>query len=174
LIDSIRDEQPEARFIGVFVDEPAEEIAGTAQLLDLFAVQVHGEVPRLDDLLPPAQIIPAMGIKCETDGARLAAMSTDYGAVLADAFAEDKAGGTGKVFDHRIVQPFFERRRMFLAGGLKPENIEQVVARLSPGPFPYVFDLSSGLEERPGWKSEAKMRDFFARYRACFGKAPGQ
>lgn len=164
LVECVRLVSPEARFVGVFVDEPAAAIAGAVEVLDLFAVQVHGDVERLDKMVPREKIIPSMGIKDAAAGARLGELPMDYGAVLADAFSEKQAGGTGKVFEHQFVQPIFERRRVFLAGGLKPENIEGVLEKLDPGPYPYVVDLSSGVEESPGVKSPEKMRDFFERY----------
>ena len=46
--------------------------------------------------------------------------------------------------------------RGFLAGGLTPENVGDAIRRLSP----YGVDVASGVEARPGQKSERLMHDF--------------
>ena len=166
LAAGLRASFPEVRLVGVFTNEPAAEIARLARLLDLFAVQVHGPVEELKQLLPAGRIIPAAAIRDEQDAERLARLE-GHEALLADAFSADRAGGTGRVFDHRLVQPLFQEHRVFVAGGLKPENIVPVLGQLSGGPLPYAFDLSSGIEEAPGVKSHERLRAFFESYSAA-------
>ncbi len=158
------------RPIGVFVDEPPEQIARALDALQLAAVQVHGDVSLLEGVIDPARVIPSMGIKNPEDARRLSETGGQYPAVLADAFSPVQAGGTGKVFNHKFVQPFFPKRHLFLAGGLKPGNIEEIVQKLHPGPYPYALDLSSGVEESPGVKSPDKLHEFFRLYRKSFGE----
>ncbi len=168
----IRAKQPEARLVGVFVDEPTEEIAAAAERLGLFAVQVHGGAEEVSALLGPGRVIAAGAIRDAASAEAMAGLDAGLGAVLADAHAPGMAGGTGQTFDHGLVRGLIGARRVFLAGGLKPENIAAVVAGLKPGPMPYAFDLSSGVEESPGVKSEARLRGFFAEYAAVFAE-PG-
>lgn len=155
-------------FIGVFVDEDPAWIARVQEELSLAAVQVHGGVEPLARHLPPFLVIPAVGISGEEDGRLLQGFSTDHPAVVADAAVQGRSGGTGQLFDHRHVLPHFSTRPILLAGGLSPENIGDVIGRLAPGPFPYGFDLSSGVEEAPGIKSAEKLRRFFDVYRRAF------
>lgn len=159
---------PTLPFIGVFMDEEPDEVAALYHDLDLAAVQIHGPVDAISDVLPDACVLPALGISSQGDGDRIDRLQGGYPAILADASIKGQSGGTGHLFDHRIVMPYFERRRIFLAGGLRPDNIGEVVKRLSPGPLPYAFDLSSGVESEPGIKSPEKLRDFFARYKEAF------
>jgi phosphoribosylanthranilate isomerase len=167
LVCAIREEfGPQVRFIGVFVDEPPEQVAALAEELGLFAVQVHGDVEELCRLLPAERIIPALSIRDEADAARADVLCGKHAALLADAFAPGAHGGTGKVFDHRLVRHYFPRTRLFIAGGLKPENIAGIVQALG-GQLPYAFDLSSGVEESPGIKSPEKLRRFFTEYEAA-------
>lgn len=168
----IRAVRAEARLVGVFVDEPAGEIAGTAERLGLFAVQVHGNAGEVSARLGPGRVIAAGAIRDAASAEAMAGLDAGLGAVLADAHAPGMAGGTGQTFDHGLVRGLIGARRVFLAGGLKPDNIAEVVAGLKPGPWPYAFDLSSGVEESPGVKSEAKLRAFFAEYAAAFA-GPG-
>ena len=54
--------------------------------------------------------------------------------------------------------------RLLRAGGLTPENVDAAIAEAEP----YAVDVASGVEnERPGVKSEAKLREFFDRANAA-------
>ncbi|MCC5875440.1 MAG: phosphoribosylanthranilate isomerase [Candidatus Sumerlaeia bacterium] len=159
---------PGLAFIGVFMDEEPDEIAALHNDLDLAAVQIHGFPDQINEELPVRSIIPAVGISHPSDGDKLETLTENFPIVMADASVKGQSGGTGRLFDHRIVTPFFESRRIILAGGLNPENIADVVKNLAPGPFPYAFDLSSGVEDSPGKKSPEKLRAFFAAYRGAF------
>jgi len=46
--------------------------------------------------------------------------------------------------------------KLFLAGGLSPENIENAVKTVRP----FAVDACSALEDRPGKKNEERMRVF--------------
>ncbi|MCA9727315.1 MAG: N-(5'-phosphoribosyl)anthranilate isomerase, partial [Candidatus Eisenbacteria bacterium] len=68
------------------------------------------------------------------------------------------AGGTGRVFDWATIPEWSRRVRLFLAGGLAPENVATAVERVRP----FAVDASSRLERSPGIKDEARLRSFFA------------
>jgi indole-3-glycerol phosphate synthase/phosphoribosylanthranilate isomerase len=76
--------------------------------------------------------------------------------VLVDAWSESARGGTGKRLDDALVDA--ASGPIWLAGGLNPGNIAEVLDRHEPE----LVDLSSGLEEAPGVKSRDKMKDFFS------------
>lgn len=164
LLEGIREREPDTRIVGVFTDEPAEQIAEAARELSLFAVQVHAPPAPVAALLPETPVLPAISIRGMSDAALAEDALRQFGAVLADAFAPGLHGGTGKVFDHRCVQPLFARGKVFIAGGLTPDNIEDIVTRLGSSQ-PYAYDLSSGVEESPGVKSPEKLRRFFENFR---------
>lgn len=154
-----------ALIFGVFVSETAEEILKAKVELALDAVQIHGDVAKLDGLIPKEFTIPAVSIRDSEEAYRIEELGYHYPAILTDSFVAGQHGGTGKVFDHRLAQPLFTTHKVFLAGGLKPENIENVAYKLEGGPFPYALDLSSGLEAEPGIKSPDRMRLFFALWK---------
>ena len=45
---------------------------------------------------------------------------------------------------------------VFLAGGLTPDNVGDVIRTM----LPYGVDVSSGVEKRPGIKDRKKLDDF--------------
>jgi phosphoribosylanthranilate isomerase len=160
---------PGLRFVGVFVDEAVDVVSGLYHDLDLFAVQVHGDTDALVDSIPRERILPAVGISTKDDAARLDSYPIGFGPIVADAAVKGQSGGTGQLFDHRLVARFLGERPILLAGGLNPGNITDVLEALRGGPLPYGFDLSSGIEEAPGVKSAEKMRGFFRAYHDAFG-----
>ena len=56
------------------------------------------------------------------------------------------AGGTGELFDHALIPPL--HHPFFLAGGLNPSNVFQVLEALQArGIWPFAVDVSSGVEQ---------------------------
>ena len=79
-------------------------------------------------------------------------------AVLVDAFSPDAGGGTGKRLDPALVSAAAGRRRLWIAGGLNPDNVGAIVAEWKPG----LVDVSSGVEAEKGLKDDEKLRKFVA------------
>ncbi len=140
--------------VGVFVDKSYEEIVALREKVGFGLAQLHGsETPELlDRLLPHAY----KAIRVRGDFA--ARQARDYGGetILLDAYVPGIAGGTGKTFDWGLAARVAETRRVILAGGLKPENVSQAIARVSP----YGVDAASGVESAPGKKDLNLVRAF--------------
>ena len=152
--------------VGVFVNEDGpEEVARMADDARVGAVQLHGdESPRFCRALQDRYVIKALrtgaGFKPES------AAEYETQAILLDAFDRNARGGTGRVIDWRLARRTRELapQKLFLAGGLTPDNIEEAIAAV----VPYGVDACSGLECAPGRKDSARVRDFIARARrAC-------
>jgi indole-3-glycerol phosphate synthase/phosphoribosylanthranilate isomerase len=126
-------------------------------LLD--AVQFHGDENPTDLAHFPYPSYKALRIRSEDD----VALMDDYRTprVLIDAFAEDVRGGSGKRIAAPLVSAAARKGPLWLAGGLNPENIRQVIEELDPE----LVDASSGLEARPGVKDEKKLERFFREIR---------
>jgi indole-3-glycerol phosphate synthase / phosphoribosylanthranilate isomerase len=77
--------------------------------------------------------------------------------VLIDAFVEGIAGGTGRQVSPSIIEAARCYGPLWLAGGLNPDNVRELVASFSPE----LIDASSGLECKPGKKDREKMHRFF-------------
>ena len=50
-------------------------------------------------------------------------------------------------------------KKIFLAGGLTPENVQLAIATVQP----YAVDVASGVESKPGKKDLKKMEDFISK-----------
>lgn len=79
-------------------------------------------------------------------------------AVLLDAYHEGKYGGSGKTVDWEQASEIVQRSSLpiLLAGGLTPENVAEAIGAVRP----FGVDVSSGVEDKPGLKDHAKVRDF--------------
>lgn len=118
--------------VGVFVDEPVENVNRLASVLSLDYVQLHGnESPQYcKEIQKP--IIKML----KPNGFDKIGEYSD----LVDFFLFDSGTGTGKTFDWDKVpntdKPFF------LAGGIDSENITSAIKNINP----YAVDLSSSVE----------------------------
>jgi len=140
---------------GVFVNESIEQIQKTKNLCQLDWVQLHGdEDPEFckQFLSHNVKIMKAIRVKDQTDVERADSFFTD--AILLDAFHPEKYGGTGITFDWNIVGHI--GKRIFLAGGINPDNaVESVKLGV------YGIDVCSGIEAKPGKKDHKKMKKLF-------------
>ena len=67
--------------------------------------------------------------------------------------------GHGQPFDWSWIGQRRPNRPFYLAGGLTPDNVAEAIARTAP----LGVDVSSGVEEAPGLKSETRLREFMRR-----------
>ena len=86
--------------------------------------------------------------------------------VLVDAKVGKASGGLGVRFDWKRARPVFDEAReaglrVIVAGGLRPENVEEAIAVLQP----YGVDVASGVERSPGRKDQARLRAFIENAR---------
>lgn len=142
--------------VGVFVNEELPSLLAIASEANLTAVQLHGdESPDYCSQLKQTFVIKAFGAQDDLD---LSAYAVD--AIMLDTKDELLRGGTGRVFDWTIAQHADKSvksvAKLFLAGGLSPENVAEAIATVQP----YAVDACSSLEETPGKKNHARMRAF--------------
>lgn len=155
-------------WVGVFVNESPAHVADLARRLGLHAVQLHGEespaeVRALRPLLSPGCAI-WKAIRVRDQVPRVEDTGADR--LLLDAWRPDRRGGTGARFDWRLVKGHPDRHRLILSGGLTPES-----AAAADATGVAALDVNSGVEERPGIKSPARMAAFFAALRGPGRKA---
>lgn len=136
--------------VGVFVNAEIDFIAGLVENKIIDIVQLHGteDEQYINELRQTitAPVIQAFRIETPEDVKKAVNSTADY--VLLDS-----GGGSGKTFDHSLIQNI--NRPYFLAGGLTPENVGEISGRLQP----FAVDASSSLET-DGHKDLNKMSAF--------------
>ncbi|HEY8417216.1 MAG TPA: phosphoribosylanthranilate isomerase [Limnochordales bacterium] len=155
--------------VGVFVDSDYDTLVRIAEQVRLDMLQLHGsEDNRLMDRLRRRgwRVMKAVRVKDAASVAGIEDVAAD--ALLLDAAVGTQAGGTGHTFDWRLACLAKERLRehgravpLVLAGGLRPENVEQALRQVEPDGV----DVSSGVELAPGRKCPQRMREFVMKVR---------
>ena len=129
-----------AAIVGVFVEGSADEIAKTAQELQLDFVQLHSAEARAAYSLLP-ESLPRIYVLSYEETAPLG-FNADRDLLLFDG---EKSLG--------FIPP---KCRYFLAGGLNVETVGEYAEKY----LPYGVDLARGVEESPGKKDLAKVKQF--------------
>ena len=141
---------PEIPAVGVFVNEPAENVIRLLQAGTIQIAQLHGQEDEayIEELRRAGDhcIIRAFAVRSSEDIHRAFAFPADYPLL-------DNGKGTGETFDWSLFQE--QEKPFFLAGGLSPENLKEAVERFHP----YAVDVSSGVET-DGYKDYEKMKAF--------------
>lgn len=135
--------------VGVFVNEPVENVIGIFNSGAIKIAQLHGNesedyIAKLHGENIP--IIKAFIVKTKDDVEAAESSPADH--ILLDA-----GMGDGRQFSYELLNDI--RRPYFLAGGLDTQNISAAVSMLKP----YAVDVSSGIET-DGFKDFNKMKKF--------------
>ncbi len=182
--------------VGVFGAPEAEEIARTVRDAHLHAAQMHwrydatavGAVrAAVGDRIRLWQVVgfevdPRDQEEAERDFTqrlRAAMLDGRLSVVLLDAVKGGASGGLGETFSWGRAGAILNSARMaaaqaeqargvalpriMLAGGLNAENVQEAVAAIRPSGV----DVVSGVEARPGVKSQDRMRSFTEAARAA-------
>ena len=146
--------------VGVFVNQPLDEIAGLVDTLGLSYVQLHGdEGPSFCAAVAQrtgARVIKAMRIAHASDLRELDRFHTDFH--LLDTGKAGQYGGTGATWDHQLAANRRNTIPLILSGGLTAGNVADGIAAFKP----YAVDVASGVEAAPGVKDPEKLEAFFA------------
>lgn len=146
--------------VGLFVNASADEILQILKDVPLDILQFHGdETPeQCQHIAAQAgrrwykaiQVKPDLDVIAEIQNYQAAGAS----AVLLDAWHPELKGGTGHSFDWaqfpKLDIP------LILAGGLKPENIEDAIRTTGA----YAVDVSGGVESSKGMKDQQLIERF--------------
>lgn len=143
--------------VGLFKDQPAEEIAAVLAAVPLSLLQFHGSESAAfcRQFGKPYLKAIAMGQAATADEIRdNCAAYPDAAALLFDSHAPGASGGSGTTFDWTRL-PMLSRP-WILAGGLTPQTVAAAIRATRP----YGVDVSSGVESAPGIKDAAKLQHF--------------
>ena len=146
------------RKVGVFVDQPIEDVMRIIDTVGLDIAQLHGaETPDYCQALVdrPLSVIKSIAVR---DGER--PLFDGYAPdvlLLIDAHDTSRHGGTGRTVNWEVASVISAARPSLLAGGLTPENVASAISVVQP----FGVDVSSGVESAPGVKDPVKLRRFF-------------
>jgi phosphoribosylanthranilate isomerase len=149
----------EVTSVGIFVNEAGpEKVACIADVAGVTAVQLHGEeTPSYCQALNDRFVIKALQVREGFIPEQISEYETE--AILLDAFSSKAWGGTGERFDWSVAQQARQFvSRLFLAGGLTPENVKEAVGLVRP----HAVDVCSSVESAPGQKDERRVAEFIA------------
>jgi phosphoribosylanthranilate isomerase len=151
---------PFVSVVGLFVDEPLENVRKIVKSVPLKIVQLHGsESPEYcrDVKTLGVKVIKAVRLQKPLEASDTDPYVHDVDYFMFDTFAADSAGGTGETFNWDWVLPAATLSLpWFLAGGLTPDNVLEAIQKTHP---PYV-DVCSGVEKSPTRKSYDTMKTF--------------
>jgi len=147
--------------VGVFVNEESPEaVRAIANRSGVKAVQLHGDESP-DYCRALNSVIKTFAVSANFDIKQLESYEVD--AVMLDTKDNRLRGGTGRVFDWSIAQQVSQLiPKLYLAGGLSPENIIEAIEMVQP----YAVDACSSLEDKPGIKNHERMRVFVNEVRS--------
>lgn len=138
--------------VGVFEDQPLEEVNTIADETGIDLIQLGGRESWADCLLANRQVIKTVDMPA---GATAEDVVAALQAGTAIASLLDVSRGRGIAVDRKTAADVAARLPVWLAGGLTPENVSDVVRDVRP----WLVDVSSGVETG-GAKDAAKIRAF--------------
>jgi len=140
--------------VGIFVNEPRpEDVVQILQTSGARMAQLHGdEDAAYCAAVGPEYVIKALRVGDDFDARQV--LDTPAAAILLDAFDKTLYGGTGKTANWDVAREAATLVKLFLAGGLSPENIAEAIRAVEP----FAVDVNSGVEYAPGKKDAAKLK----------------
>lgn len=151
---------PYVSIVGLFVNASCDEIAQVLHQVPIDVLQFHGD-ENPEQCQQIAQYCQrrwykALQVKAGMDVQTAIEQYRQVGAsaVLLDAWHPELKGGTGLQFDWTTFPK--TDFPLILAGGLRPENIQQAICLTQP----YAVDVSGGVESAKGIKDQQLVQQF--------------
>lgn len=157
------------RTVGVFADDPWEEVESLYFDLGLDIVQLHGkEAPLYVKKLVDKGLVVWKSMNVGPDFKKMKCRQfwqAGAEAVVLDAWDPELKGGTGKTCDWEVAATLAEEGQVVLAGGLNGGNVAGAIGKVRP----WGIDASSGLESEVGVKDPMKLNSYVAAARLVSG-----
>ncbi len=149
--------------VGLFADQPIEDVQEHVKRLRLDAVQLCGaeDVSYASQLPVPVykviMVDPEVPLSAQMPRVMVLQQRHQMAGhrVVVDTKVAGEYGGTGRTFDWQLAADLAEGLDMSLAGGLTPDNVGEAVKAVKP----WGVDASSGVET-DGEKDPEKVRAF--------------
>jgi phosphoribosylanthranilate isomerase len=140
--------------VGIFAREEISVVNDLTRFLGLDAVQLHAGEDAAYCRKITSPVIKALGVAEASDLEGVEQF--DVPALLLDARVPGVLGGSGQTFPWDLARELCRERRVFVAGGLGPDNVARAIKELAP----YGVDTASGVESAPGNKEPELMEAF--------------
>jgi phosphoribosylanthranilate isomerase len=157
--------------MGVFADQPVDEILQIGDRAGLSGAQLHGTYSSASAARLRAaglEVWRVVRIAAPSDLDLLVEAANESDAVLVEPKVAHVRGGAGLPLDLAVAREARSRlagHPMVLAGGLTPETVSEALALVRPE----IVDVSSGVERLPGIKDLDKIARFVE---AVFAHSP--
>jgi len=151
--------------VGVFVDEPFDNLLEKFKSNKLDMIQLHGsELPGYCERLKKLDI-PVIKV-FSVDGAFDFETVKPYDP-FCDYYLFDTAselrGGSGLKFDWKKLEQYKDDKPFFLSGGIRPTDAEDI-KQITHNEL-YAIDINSGFEIEPAIKDIPKLKSFIEELR---------
>lgn len=145
---------PFVSVVGLFVNATVESIWQTIRQVPLSLLQFHGDESAGFCGQFNMPYIKAIRMQTAADLKQADNDFSEASALLLDSYQDGVHGGTGQTFDWSMITD--SNKPLILAGGLTTENVAQAIRQIRP----YAVDVSGGVEEFKGLKSNNKINAF--------------
>ena len=146
---------PFISMVGLFVNQSKSEVEEVIKGCPLNLLQFHGDENEAFCKQYNLPYIKAISMKSDVDLLKCVQEYNSAKALLLDTFSKVARGGSGEVFDWKMIPPN-TLKPIIVAGGLTPDNVQTLLEVISP----YGVDVSSGIEINKGLKDYKLMKKF--------------
>jgi phosphoribosylanthranilate isomerase len=156
----IEDLPDDIKKIGVFVNPDEKKLFEIVKKLKINGIQLHGNEPptlleKFKKEFPEKILIKAIHVKDKEDVLKKIKKYKMADFFLLDRYEENLYGGTGKKINDREIENIdLPWNKIFIAGGIKPENVKDIIRKFKP----FGIDVASGVEIAPGIKDIEKIK----------------
>lgn len=150
--------------VGVFADQPVDEILKLSWQNNLDFIQLHGsESPDYCRQIRESGhgVIKAFGVHRSFDFKRLDAYREETVNFFLFDTKGNSFGGHGVAFDWSVLQYYDQRIPFFLSGGISPENVEGL--SFLDGMNLHAIDINSKVEKLVGIKDVERIKKVTAK-----------
>ena len=146
--------------VGVFVNQRISDLKDIITYLNLQYIQLHGDesqeyINEIKNIFS-VKIIKKFSIECEKDLVKANQINNiDYLLFDYKPSSGELPGGNSKSFDWNLLKNAQIKLPWFISGGINESNIKNIKKTLNPNGI----DLSSGVEESLGKKSNKKINN---------------
>lgn len=149
--------------VGVFVNQPNEEILRIANRCRLNIIQLHGSESVADTmalrkmLSEDTKVMKAISVSDANDVKKADCYADVVDIILFDTKCQT-VGGSGKQFDWSVLDGYNGALPFLLSGGIGPDDAERLASFHHPKMIG--IDLNSRFETAPGIKAAAPLASF--------------